>query len=64
MWGIVRLLEVPAISTGPSHAANCYAEPTGLTLYQLSDDWAEMQRLAGGEVEPVALYLVKGWEEE
>src|SRR6476659_5202373 len=35
-----------------------YYEPTSLTVGQLSDDWAELQRILSGEREPLAHHLV------
>ncbi|MFO0961200.1 MAG: hypothetical protein U0800_27785 [Isosphaeraceae bacterium] len=32
---------------------DAYKEPAGLTVGQLSDDWAELRKLAIGEAEPV-----------
>ena len=35
-----------------------YVEPKGLTLGQLSDDWAELQKIIRGESEPIDYALV------
>jgi hypothetical protein len=35
-----------------------YSEPTGLTLGQLSDEWADVAKMADGSREPVAYGLV------
>jgi hypothetical protein len=37
---------------------NPYAQPTNLTLGQLSDDWSEMLKIADGEMPPVGYALV------
>lgn len=35
-----------------------YVEPKGLTLGQLTDDWAELQKILGGQSEPIDYGLV------
>lgn len=35
-----------------------YQDPKGFTLGKLSDDWAELEKLLGGEYEPFELHLI------